>query len=111
MPAEAWLLITAGLAFGLWSWATHARDRVDLVSREVCRELALQRLDDTVTFERLRVHRDGNGRFACERLFAFEFTVNGADRHLGRVCLRGDRPLWAHLEHPDGAIHIDLLRG
>lgn len=104
------LLFGAGLVAALWWWMVEARDRVNLVCREVCRDLELQRLDESVSLNRLRLARDGDW-LGFERVYAFEFSVNGADRHPGEVCLRGAFPHWVHLEHPDGAIHVDLRRG
>lgn len=101
------ILLAAGAAVGLWMWATQARESVDRVSRRICEELALQRLDDAVTLRRLRLVRTPEG-LRMERLFSFEFSVSGADRCRGEVCLQGQHPVWAHLDHPDGAIHLEL---
>jgi len=105
---ELSLVFGAALVGALWWWAVEARDRVNLVCREVCRDLDVQRLDETVSLRRLRLARDGHGVLAIERVFGFEFSVNGADRHPGEICLRGVLPRWVHLDHPDGPIHIDV---
>ena len=104
---DLWLLVLGAFAIGAWWWSISARDRVDLISREVCGDLRLQRLDEAVTLRRTRFIR-GPGGPAIERVFGFEFSVNGADRHLGEVCLQGLRACWVRLDHPDGDIHIDL---
>ena len=84
-----------------------AHDRVDRISREVCSDLAVQRLDEAVALRHLRLRRTPGG-LTVERVFSFEFSVNGADRCRGEICLVGMLARWVHLDHPDGTIHIDL---
>lgn len=105
--AELLLLFGAGLVVGLWWWSMQAHDRVDLISREVCKDLDVQRLDEAVSLRRVGFARDEFG-LSLERVFRFEFSVNGADRRHGEICLHGEAPRWVHLDHPEGDIHIDL---
>jgi hypothetical protein len=109
MTEAGWLLVALGGAGALWLWSSAARERVDALSREVCADLALQRLDEAVAWRGLRLTRDAYG-LGLERLFSFEFSVTGADRCRAEVCLRGRAVLWVRLEHPDGPIVIDLRR-
>jgi hypothetical protein len=80
---------------------------VDFISREVCKDLNVQRLDEAVSLRRVGFARSEYG-LNLERVFRFEFSVNGADRRPGEICLHGEMPRWVHLSHPDGDIHIDL---
>lgn len=107
MPREIWLLLGTGLLIGLWFWATRARERVDLISREVCADLNLQRLDESVTLRRISLQRTDQG-LRLRRVFSFEFSVTGADRRRGDVCLLGAFPAWVQVDHPDGPIFIDI---
>ena len=107
MTADLLWVCGGALVIGLWSWSMRAHDRVDRISREVCHDLELQRLDEAVALRRLRLLRTVTG-LGIERVFRFEFSVNGADRCRGEVCLLGIQPRWVHLDHPEGAIHIDL---
>lgn len=84
-----------------------AHDRVDMISREVCKDLDVQRLDEAVALRRVGLARTVYG-LRLERVFRFEFSVNGADRRAGEICLHGNWPHWVHLDHPAGDIHIDL---
>ena len=108
--AELALLFGGGVAIGLWWWTMQAHDRVDNISREVCKDLDVQRLDEAVTLRRVGLAHTTSG-LRLERVFRFEFSVNGADRRAGEICLHGNWPQWAHLDHPDGAVHIDLSAG
>ena len=107
MESGMWLLVACGAVVGVWLWAVQARERVDRISQEVCKDLDLQRLDESVALQRIRLLRTGDG-LQVQRLFSFEFSISGADRRRGDVCLLGLTPLWVHLDHPDGAIHIEL---
>lgn len=107
MTDAAWLLVALGGVFALWTWSNAARERVDALSREVCRDLALQRLDEAVALRGLRLRRGLDG-VRLERLFSFEFSVTGADRRRAEVCVHGGLPQWVRLDHPDGPILIDL---
>jgi len=104
---ELSLLFGGALVIGLWWWSMQAHDRVDFISREVCKDLNVQRLDEAVSLRRVGFARSEHG-LNLERVFRFEFSVNGADRRLGEICLHGEMPRWVHLSHPDGDIHIDL---
>ncbi len=107
MHAELSALLAFGAVIALWSWAGRGRELVDRLSSRVCRDLDLQRLDQSIRLSRVRLSRSGGG-VALERVYSFEFSVTGADRHRGDISLLGGRPRWAHLEHPDGAVHLDL---
>ena len=101
------IFVAAGAAVAVWFWSIKARERVDRISQEVCKELNLQRLDQSVTLRRLRLVRGAEG-LALERVFSFEFSTTGADRRRGDVCLRGASPQWVRIDHPEGPIHIDI---
>ena len=105
----ALLLSAAAVVLGWW-WTFQARELVDGLVGELCRELGLQRLDEAVSLERIRLVRGEGGAIALERLYGFEFSQVGDDRRHGRVCLLNRRPCWAHFEHRDGPVHIDLRR-
>lgn len=103
------LIGLVGAGIGLWLWATLARERVDRIGREVCDDLGLQRLDESVALRRIGLARVADG-LAVRRVFSFEFSTNGADRRRADVCLLGQHPAWVHVDHPDGPIVIDLLK-
>jgi hypothetical protein len=39
----------------------------------------------------MRLHRGENGWLGFERVFRFEYSNDGSDRHVGRMVLRGTR--------------------
>ena len=104
--ALALLLVAGGLA-GLWSWSTAGRESAITTIDKLCRELALQRLDDSVALHRLALERQ-YGRLTVLRVYRFEFSRDGAQRHIGEVALTNGAPAWAQVHAPEGAIYLDL---
>jgi Protein of unknown function (DUF3301) len=100
------LLIALGVALGTWYWSVAGRELVLAISREVCRDLKLQRLDDSVALRGLRIVRDS--RLTVERRYEFEFSTDGADRRCGVVALRGSRLTWVKLDLPSGPLYVDI---
>lgn len=109
MRDALWLLIAAGCSYGLWSWSVRGRERVLEIVREVCRDLGLQALDDSVVLRRVRLLRTADG-WCLGRTYRFEFTLDGTARHVGDVGLAGLRLVWVRVGHPHGDIHLDLRR-
>jgi hypothetical protein len=93
MPTLLLLMIALGLGFAVWSAARAAAERADQVGRDACRAAGVQWLDETVHASGLRLCRGEDGRLGFERTFRFEYSEDGHDRHVGRLVLRGDRPV------------------
>lgn len=81
------LAIAAAMAYGLD--ALRSRERVRELALDACRRAGVQLLDDTVEIVRVRLRRNARGRFALQREYRFEFTVEGDRRQQGWVTLRG----------------------
>ena len=82
------MLFTAG--FFYWSAARAAAERAEDVGRNACRVAGVQWLDQTVHADGLRLRRGHDGRLGFERSFRFEYSVDGSDRCIGRMVLRGN---------------------
>ena len=107
MREALFLLLALGAVGGLWSWSASGRERVLAVVKEVCGDLGLQRLDDTVVLSGLRLLRSAQG-WRVGRIYRFEFTLDGTARYEGDVGLAGDTLAWVRVGHPAGDIHIDV---
>ncbi len=107
MREALFLLLALGAVGGLWSWSASGRERVLAVVKEVCGDLGLQRLDDTVVLSGLRLLRSARG-WRVGRIYRFEFTLDGTARFEGDVGLAGDTLAWVRVGHPAGDIHIDV---
>ncbi len=99
-------LVLFGLLLGalIWFWAAslRARERALAACRRICNEFDMQLLDHTVALSSMRPARDGRGRLALSRCYAFEFSPDGHTRYTGRLFLLGTRPQSGQLDLPDG---------
>ena len=80
-------LIGAGLF--LWIDSLRARERAVQAGRAACKRYDLLFLDDTVSFKRLRLARDGEGQMRIARTYTFEFSDTGNNRRRGAVMMLG----------------------
>ena len=94
--AAAIILIVAGSL--LWVDSLRARERAIQAGRSACERYALQFLDETVSFARLRLARDEEGRLRIERIYTFEFSETGNNRRNGAIVMLGQDPKDVHLE-------------
>ena len=81
------VLIAAGVL--LWLDSLRARERAVKAGRAACERYALQFLDDTVSFTRIRLRRDGEGQLKIARTYTFEFSDTGNNRRHGAIVMLG----------------------
>lgn len=90
------LLLASGAA---WLWHAHGiRERALLAVQRHCQKMDLELLDGNVAFRRMTVIRDARGHRRLARVYGFEFTVTGEQRHQGTIHMFGNRV---------GSIHTD----
>jgi len=76
------LLATAGA----WLWHNHGlREKALERVKQHCAKLDLELLDGAVALKKITFVRDANGRKRLARIYNFEFTVTGEQRHPGTV--------------------------
>jgi hypothetical protein len=85
--AAAIVLIAAGVF--LWLDSLRARERAVQAGRAACERYALQLLDDTVSFSRMRLRRDDEGQLRIARTYTFEFSDTGNNRRHGAIVMLG----------------------
>ena len=97
------------LCAGAWLWNANrlAHEKVLAVCREVCGDLKLQQLDDTVSLRRLKL-RWAVGRLNVVRIYRFEFSDDGVARRFGEIALVGSVLDWVRVDHRQGSIYIDV---
>ena len=81
------VLIAAGIF--LWLDSLRARERAVQAGRAACQRYALQFLDDTVSFTRVRLRRDQDGQLKIARTYTFEFSDTGNNRRHGAIVMLG----------------------
>lgn len=82
------LLFIVLVAF-FWIDSLRARERALAAGRAACERYAVQFLDETVAFARLRLGRDEEGRLKLARTYTFEFSDTGNNRRHGAIVLLG----------------------
>lgn len=71
---------------GAWFWHNHGlREKALAKVRAHCSRLDLMLLDDNVAFKRFALAKDAQGRKRFARVYGFEFTVTGEQRHPGTI--------------------------
>ncbi|WP_339489073.1 DUF3301 domain-containing protein [Pseudomonas sp. EL_65y_Pfl2_R95] len=80
------LLATAGA----WLWHAHGlRERTLIKVKQYCEKADIELLDENVAFRKFALLKDGKGRKRIARVYGFEFTVTGEQRHAGKVIMFG----------------------
>ena len=90
------VVIAAGIF--LWLDSLRARERAVQAGRAACRRHDLQFLDETVSFEKLRMARDAEGQLRIARTYTFEFSDTGNNRRQGAIVMLGGDLQDLHLE-------------
>ena len=85
--AVAIVLILIGAL--LWADSLRAREHALQAGRKACERYDLLFLDDTVSFARLRLGRDGEGQLKIARTYTFEFSDTGNNRRHGAIVMLG----------------------
>ena len=86
---ETLAIVAIALAAFFWFDSLRARERAVRAGRDACKRYELQFLDETVSFARLRLARDEDGRLKLARTYTFEFTETGNTRRLGAIVMLG----------------------
>ena len=73
----------------LWLDSLRARERAVKAGRAACERYALQFLDETVSFTRMRLRRDAEGQLRIARTYTFEFSDTGNNRRRGAIVMLG----------------------
>jgi hypothetical protein len=87
-----------GAAVFLWIDSLRARERAVRAGRDACARYGVQFLDETVSFAKLRLGRDEEGRIRIARTYTFEFSDTGNNRRNGAIVMLGADVQDLHLE-------------
>jgi hypothetical protein len=87
--ADVAILLLFG-AVGAWLWRGHGiRERALALVRRHCEQAEIILLDENVALQRLRWLPDARGQRRLARVYGFEFTVTGEQRHTGSISMFG----------------------
>jgi len=84
--------------FLYWLASIRAKEIATKYSREACKKVSLEFLDETVSIKKVRLRRNSSGRLVFYREYQFEFTSTGEYRYKGRVKLLGKILLGVEME-------------
>ena len=90
------LLLFAG---GGWLWydSLNAREKAIAAAKSSCAADDLLLLDETVAIVRLGVGRNDDGAPRLRRVYGFEYSDTGNNRHAGSIVMLGSRVLVINL--------------
>jgi len=88
---EVFALALVLAAAALWIDSLRAREHAVAAGRAACARYGVQLLDETVSFTRLRLARDEDGRLRLRRTYVFEFSETGDNRRQGAIVMLGAR--------------------
>lgn len=91
MMGELLALALALAGVILWFDSLRAREHAVAAGRAACARYGVQLLDETVSFTRLRLARDEEGRLRLRRTYEFEFSETGDNRRHGAIVMLGAR--------------------
>ena len=114
------VLMVLGTA-GAWLWHNHGlREKALERVKQHCAKLDLELLDGNVALKRIGFVRDAQGRKRLARVYNFEFTVIGEQRHPGTVTQFGAHSMQIELApypfemkpapHADNVIEMNQWR-
>lgn len=84
----------------LWLDSLKAREAAVAAAKAACRAEQLLLLDDTVAISRIGFARDEDSVLHLRRLYGFEYSDTGNDRHSGSILMLGGRVRVILLEQP-----------
>lgn len=85
------LLCLAGAIAWFWQDSLAARELANAAAIDACERMALQFLDGTVAFARLRLARGSSGKLILRRTYVFDYTANSIERRQGFIVVSGRR--------------------
>ena len=88
-----------------WYSSQQAKTYAVKFARQECKKESVQLLDQTVQQIKLSMSRDTDDRWRVWREYRFEYSVDGINRHEGRLVMLGQRLLRTALETSKPVIH------
>ena len=82
------ILILVSAAIWFWLDGARARELATSIGNELCKRKQLQFLDDTASLSSISLRRTEQG-LRIQRVFTFEFSNGGLERHYGSVTVTG----------------------
>lgn len=91
MPSLILFMIAGAAGYAFWNSSRAAAETASHYSRKACQDADVQWLDHSVHAIAIRPCRLQTGWLGFQRTYKFEYSRDGADRHGGRIILRGQQ--------------------
>ena len=103
---EPIVFIIAGcIALLYWGSSQQCKHYAVIYARRECELQKAQLLDQTVQQIKISMSRDQGDRWRIWREYRFEYSLDGVNRHEGRLTMLGRKLLRTALETSDPVIH------
>ncbi|MEE9302837.1 MAG: DUF3301 domain-containing protein [Thiotrichaceae bacterium] len=97
------LLILAALIY-FWLDSMKSREKAIAAAHRACREIDVQLLDQTVSLQSIKPTRNRQGRLSFQRIYQFEFSIEGVERRQGRAIMLGQWLQQVQLDDDRGVV-------
>lgn len=84
-----------------WWKTMQARERAEKIAQAACKKENVQILDVTVSLKKFSFEKNKKGQRIFLRYFNFEFSLNGEDRHMGTIAMRGTVKQYLYMDLPE----------
>jgi len=98
------LLVALAALVAFWRDSLAARETALRAATRSCARSEVQLLDGAIAISELGLRRDAQGWLRIWRLYEFEFSLDGSQRHPGRIALLGQGIEMVQLDRPDGTL-------
>ncbi len=86
---EILLIVALFFILNFWYQSMKCRETAVAAAKSACSQINVQLLDETVEMIRLRLCRTKSGTMALCRMYSFDFSTDGEQRHSGMISMRG----------------------
>lgn len=101
-------LFIFGLLVWFWFDSLKVREQAIQIARASCAKHNAQFLDQSVSLESIKPKRDPYGRMTWERIYGFDFSLQGVERRRGRTIMLGKTLKQIQMDIDDGTV-IDVV--
>lgn len=102
------ILILGGLLVWFWFDSLKAREFAVNVARTTCMQKQVQFLDQSVSLESIKPKRDQYGRVVWQRVYGFDFSLQGVERRHAYVVMLGKQLKQIQMDIEEG-MTIDMV--
>ena len=81
-----------------------SREKAIIAAQRACKEIGVQLLDQTVSLQNIKPVRNSRGRLTFQRIYEFDFSIEGTERRQGRAVMLGQWLKQVQLDNDQGVM-------